>query len=258
MPIRRGTVSAVVGKGGTGKTSLSALVCKYLLGAGSTPILAIDADPSQGLGPALGVEPAETLGGIREEITGPASPIPPGVPKKSYLDLRIHGAIAEASGFDLLTMGRPEGPGCYCYVNNLLRESLDRLADNYPWVVIDCEAGLEHLSRRTTRDVDYLIVVCNGSRASVDTAGKILDLIEELHTEAAHKILVLNNLGDDADRVAESLLRRAEVARYDTHGVILHDPQVEACERSGRPLLELPEDSPAFRGLVQILEGVSG
>lgn len=258
MAARKGMVTAVVGKGGTGKTSLSALWVKYLLKKVWTPVLAIDADPSVGLARALGIESFESLGSIREQITGPRSVVPVGTPKQSYLDLRFHEAVVESSGFDLLTMGRPEGPGCYCYVNNLLRESLDRLTENYRWVVIDCEAGMEHISRRTTKDVDYLFVVCDGSHASISTADKILDLIEELRTAAARRILVFNNLGSDGDRVAASLLERIDVERFETYGVIQHDPQVEACERAQRSFLELPDDSPAFVAFERLLEGILG
>jgi CO dehydrogenase maturation factor len=246
-----------VGKGGTGKTTLSGLLVKHLLTKGSTPVLAIDADPAQSFGRVLGAEAPETLGGIREEILGPQSLVPAGMAKKSYLDLRVQSSIVECAGFDLLTMGRPEGPGCYCYVNNLLRESLDALADSYPWVVIDCEAGMEHLSRRTTKDVDYLFVVCNGSAASIETATRILDLIEELRTSAAHRILVLNNLSSTADGVAESLLARIDTSRFETAGVVPHDPEIEAFERSARPFAELPVDTPAYLALERILGELS-
>jgi len=258
LPISRGTVTTIVGKGGTGKTTLSGLLVRSLLESRSTPILAIDADPARGFGRVLGVEPAETLGGIREEVLGPESSVPPGVAKKTYLDLRVQSAIVESAGFDLLTMGRPEGPGCYCYVNNLLRSSLDTLVENYPWVVIDCEAGMEHLSRRTAKDVDYLFVVCNGSAGSIETAAQILDLVEELHTRVTHRILVLNNLSEDAHRESASLLERIDTKRFEITGVIPHDPEVEAHERMGRALTKLPGDRPAVRALDGILREVSG
>lgn len=258
MPIKKGTVTAIVGKGGTGKTTFSGLLIRSLLSRKCRPILAIDADPAQGFGKVLGVEASETLGGIREEMLGPKSLVPPGVAKKSYLDLRVQSAIAESSGFDLLTMGRPEGPGCYCYVNNLLRNSLDTLVGNYPWVVIDCEAGMEHLSRRTAKDVDYLFIVCNGSAGSIETAARILDLIEELDTGVAHKILILNNLREDMDEVFRSLSGRIDTDRFETLGRVPYDPQVEAYERSRRPFLDLPQDSPAVLALESVLAEVSG
>jgi CO dehydrogenase maturation factor len=184
--------------------------------------------------------------------------VPPGVTKKSYLDLQIQSSIVESSGFDLLTMGRPEGPGCYCYVNNLLRGSLDTLVEKYPWVVIDCEAGMEHLSRRTAKDVDYLFIVCNSSLGSIETAAKILDLVEELGTRATHRVLILNNLGEDGDRVSASLLERIDTGRFEASGVILRDPEVETSERLGQPVLELPDESPTFQALEQILESLEG
>ena len=258
MPIARGTVTTVVGKGGTGKTTLSGLLVRSLLKGNCTPILAIDADPARGFERILGVEPTETLGDIREELLGPKSSVPAGMAKQSYLNLRVQSAIAESAGFDLLTMGRPEGPGCYCYVNNLLRSSLDGLVENYPWVVIDSEAGMEHLSRRTAKDVDYLFVVCNGSIGSFETAAQILDLIEELHTRMTHKILILNNLTEDAKREERSLLERVDTDRFETVGRIPYDPEVEKCERMGRALTELPADRPAVLALTEILSEVSG
>ncbi|MCK4548212.1 MAG: AAA family ATPase [Candidatus Eisenbacteria sp.] len=258
MAIGRGTVTAIVGKGGTGKTTLSGLLVRRLLADGLGPVLAVDADPAQGFGKILGVEPTETLGEIREGLLRPGNQIPAGVAKKGYLDLRVQSSIVEASGFDLLTMGRPEGPGCYCFVNNLLRDSLDSLVGNYPWVVIDCEAGMEHLSRRTAKDVDYLFVVCNGSLASVQTASRILDLIEDLRTKAAHRILILNNLAGDTDEVVESLLDRIDAARFDTSGVIPYNQQVSMMEREGQSILDLPDESPVSLALEHVLGKIRG
>jgi len=258
LPIKKGTVTTIVGKGGTGKTTLSGLLVRSLLVGKCRPILAIDADPARGFERILGVRKTETLGGIREELLGPKSRVPAGVAKKSYLDLRVQSAIAESSGFDLLTMGRPEGPGCYCYVNNLLRGSLDALVENYPWVVIDSEAGMEHLSRRTAKDVDYLFVVCNGSIGSFDTAAQILDLIEELRTRVTHKILILNNLTEHARREERSLLERVDTGSFETVGRIPYDPEVETYERMGRALTELPADRPAVLALEEILSEVAG
>jgi CO dehydrogenase maturation factor len=250
-------IVGVAGKGGVGKSTIAALLIRSLLARGVKPLLVVDADPNSCLYEKLGVEAGRTLGQIREESTRLKHEVST-LAKRDVLEMEVQSAVVEGTGFDLLAMGRQEGPGCYCYVNNLLRESLDSLAGNYPWVVIDCEAGMEHLSRRTAKDVDYLFVVCNGSYGSVDTAVKILDLIQELRTEARHRVLVLNNLGEDADRVAASLLERIDTNRFGTYGVVLHDPELEACERRQQSLLALPDDTPAFLALERILEDVPG
>ena len=140
---------ALVGKGGVGKTTLAAFTLRHLLRQNLSPILAVDADPSVCLAGVLGLSVEETIGGIREDTRSEAKGIPETIPKQQYLELKIQEALTEASGFDLLTMGRPEGPGCYCFVNNILRDNLDRLSRGYRAVVIDCEAGLEHISRRS-------------------------------------------------------------------------------------------------------------
>ncbi|HID11122.1 MAG TPA: carbon monoxide dehydrogenase, partial [Candidatus Latescibacteria bacterium] len=141
-------IVAVSGKGGTGKTTIAALLVRKLMRMDG-PVLAVDADPNSNLGEQLGMEVGETIGDIREEVL--EEELPPGMTKDRYLELRIQETLTEGEGVDLLTMGRPEGPGCYCYVNHLLRGFLDRLSKNYRHIVVDNEAGMEHLSRRTTR-----------------------------------------------------------------------------------------------------------
>ena len=145
---------AVAGKGGSGKTSLSSLVIRYLMKKGAVPILAIDADPNANLGESLGLDIKQTIGSIIASFNEEKINIPPGMTKEAYLDIKLNEAIVETKGLDLVTMGRGEGPDCYCYPNLLLRKFADTLSGNYPYMVMDNEAGMEHLSRRTTQDVD--------------------------------------------------------------------------------------------------------
>src|SRR4030042_1754346 len=176
------TTIAVAGKGGTGKTTISALIIQLLSQKGV--VLAIDADPATNLNQALGISVSATVGGIREDMSEAikSGTISPSQSKQDYLDYKIMAALEESKGFDLLAIGRPEGPGCYCAANNMLRTSVDRLSAAYDYVVIDNEAGLEHLSRRTTRDVDLLLIVSDPSLRGIGAAGRVAEVLDELKT----------------------------------------------------------------------------
>lgn len=189
---------AIAGKGGVGKTTLSALAVMHLHALSGEVVLAVDADPNSNLGAKLGVDPGRTLGNIREEMMSLGEEPPRGMSKQEYIDYQIRLALKEGEGFDLLTMGRPEGPGCYCYVNNMLRSMVDALSEKYEYIVIDNEAGLEHLSRRTTRSPDLLLVVCDTSKASLDAAKRISRLADEMKIGARRKALVFNMLDASA------------------------------------------------------------
>lgn len=182
---------ATSGKGGVGKTTLCALLVRYFIEAGKKPILAVDADPNFTLGALLGMEPERRIGDIREEINNPAN-VPTGVPKARVLESKLNEIVQEGQGFDLVTMGRGEGPGCYCYVNDLLRQLLSRLKKSYPVIIIDNEAGMEHLSRLTTDNIDCLIAVSEPTDPSVRTVGRILELAQSLPTKISRKALVFN------------------------------------------------------------------
>ena len=161
---------AVTGKGGVGKTTISSLIIQWLVAAGETPVLAVDADSNANLHEALGIAYEATVGGIREDARKIARELA-GIAKQEFLDLRVQEALVEQTGYDLIVMGRPEGPGCYCFANNVLRDVIQRLAGNYAHIVIDNEAGLEHLSRRTVLSVDFLFIVSDCSVRGVRTAG---------------------------------------------------------------------------------------
>ncbi len=193
---------AVAGKGGTGKTTLSALLVRVLRERKAGSILAIDADPNSNLGEVLGVTPSVTIGGILDDIASHPEKIPAGTPKERFIEYQVQTAVIEADGFDLLTMGRPEGPGCYCYVNNVLRNIEGKLAKEYDFIVIDNEAGLEHLSRRTTRTADALVLVSDPSKVGLKAVTRINDLSKELRLTIAQRYLVVNRFNGVIDETA--------------------------------------------------------
>jgi len=231
---------AVVGKGGVGKTTLAAFTIRHLLENRITPLLAVDADPSVCLADVLGVEVTETIGGIREDTRSVAGGLPAGIPKQQYLELKVQEAIVEAKDFDLLTMGRPEGPGCYCFVNNVLRDHLDRLTKNYRATVIDCEAGLEHVSRRTSRDVDTMILVADPTVKALRTLQNVLKIAEDLKNQVERKILVLNRIPSGKEegvhRTAADLL---DLDTFEAVGLIPQDEAIFDAELCGKSLLEI-------------------
>jgi CO dehydrogenase maturation factor len=249
---------AVAGKGGTGKTTISALVIDHLSRKGRGSILAIDADPSTNLNLALGVELEDTVGDVREETATAVggSAALSGMSKWDYLDFRISEALVEETAFDLLAMGRPEGPGCYCAANNILRTSVDRLSDAYDYVVIDNEAGLEHLSRRTTKDVDLLLIVSDPSLRGIVAAGRVMELIDELKTSVGAAYLVVNRV--NAGSLPEPLMKAIEAHKLELAGLIPADPAVNELDALGEPIVNLPEDAPVRRSLEAILASVDG
>ena len=249
---------AVAGKGGTGKTTISALVIDYLVRQKKGSVLAIDADPSTNLNLALGVSLSDTVGDVREETATAVggSRAMGGMSKWDYLDLRINEALVEEPGFDLLAMGRPEGPGCYCAANNILRTSVDRLSDAYDYVVIDNEAGLEHLSRRTTRDVDLLLLVSDPTLRGIIAAGRVAEVVDELKTTVGAIYLVVNRVGGGT--LPEPLMKAVEEYKLKLAGIIPADPAVNELDALGKPIVALPEDALARRSLEAILASVDG
>ena len=249
---------AVAGKGGTGKTTISALVIDYLTRGRKGSVLAIDADPSTNLNLALGVPLDDTVGDVREETATAVggSGALGGMSKWDYLDYRINEALVEEMSFDLLAMGRPEGPGCYCAANNILRSSVDRLSDAYDYVVIDNEAGLEHLSRRTTQDVDLLLLVSDPSLRGIIAAGRVAELVDELKTSVGAVYLIVNRVNGDS--LPEPLLKAIEEHKLNLAGIIPADPAVNELDALGEPLVKLPEDAPVRRSLDAILASVNG
>ncbi len=249
---------AVAGKGGTGKTTLTALLIDYLVRNDKGSVLAIDADPSANLNLALGVPLYETVGDVREETATAVggSQALSGMTKWDYLDMRIQESLVEETSFDLLAMGRPEGPGCYCAANNILRTSVDRLSESYDYVVIDNEAGLEHLSRRTTRDVDLLFLVSDPSLRGIVAAARAAEVVSELQTAVGSMYLVVNRV--PGGELSEVLARAIEENHLKLAGILPADPTVNDLDAIGEPLVRLPDDSPIRRSFESILKTLDG
>lgn len=243
-------VIAVSGKGGVGKTLVSALLIKHLGDAGVKNILAIDADPDENLGSALGVEFDKTVGDIREDLLGIT--LPPGAEKRKYLDSKVFEITVEAENFDLLVMGRPEGPGCYCAVNHILREIIDKSVLAYDYVIIDTEAGLEHLSRRTTQNVDTMLIVTDASRKGFETASRIRDLAKEVDMDFDNVYLILNRVRDDVG----TMKGMANSINLKIIGEIPEDDYVREYDLEGKALYDLPEDSLAYIAVGEIIKRI--
>jgi CO dehydrogenase maturation factor len=242
------TTIAVTGKGGTGKTVVAALTVLTLVERGWRPLLAVDADPNLNLDAALGMKVEETVGSVRERARDEAGE--GGMTMAEFLDYRVRQSLVEGRGFDLLAMGRPEGPGCYCYANEILRNVLSRVAATYKAIVIDCEAGLEHFSRRTTGDLDFLIVLSDPTLRGLQTARRILDLVDELHTRVGDVRIVVNRV---ADGLGEEVAQAAAGLGLHIAAVLPEEPQVAALDAAGRPLMELAPDSPLRQAVVGLL-----
>lgn len=229
-----GYVVAVSGKGGTGKSTVAALVVSELVSSGSGSVLAVDADPNFNLGLLLGQEVTETVADIREGFMEKKLDPPTGMSKERMIEYGIQKAVQECEGFDLLTMGRPEGPGCYCYINNILRKYLDVLSADYSYVVIDNEAGMEHLSRRTTTKVDLLLVVTQALPASIAATERIIKMTKDLPVIIKKREVVLNQLRQELPSAIEERLAGLDApvsARVD------YNPALEKAMLSGEPLL---------------------
>ena len=241
----------VTGKGGTGKTTIAALIVRALVERTSGAILAIDADPNSNLNQVLGVPLRKTVGDIREQLLEEKENLPPEMSKESYLEFMVQSSMTESGRFDLLAMGRPEGPGCYCYVNVLLRKIVDAIANNYAFVVMDAEAGLEHLSRRTTKDVDVMLIATDASTRSIETARRILELSKQLQTRAGVVYAVANRV---PNALSATVVQSIRGIGLDCIAVIPEDPLVQEFDTSGKPLMLLPEHSVAYRGAKAVEE----
>lgn len=246
-----GLTLAMTGKGGVGKTTLSALTIDWLVRSNEGPILAVDADSNANLHEALGVSYAATVGGIRENARKEAQALT-GVSKQEFLDLRVQSALVEESGYDLIVMGRPEGQGCYCFANNVLREILDRLTRNYRHIVLDSEAGLEHISRRTLLSLDYLIIVSDCTVRGVRTAARISALADEVALPAKSRGLIINRVPNGV--LPEAVSREAVATGLPILAAIPLDQAVVAVDASGEPVTKIPPDAPARLAISHVLE----
>jgi len=233
---------AVAGKGGSGKTSVASLIIRYLTKNGTGPILAVDADPNANLGDSLGLDIKQTIGSIIASFNDEKINIPPGMTKEAYLEYKLNETVVESKGLDLITMGRGEGPECYCYPNLILRKFAESLADNYAYVVMDNEAGMEHLSRRTTQNIDVLLVISDHSVKGVRAVARIRDLVSELKLVVKRQAVIINFAPTKlAPLVSEELARLG----IEPTALIPEDEQIYKYDLELKPLLELPDTSKA-------------
>lgn len=241
---------AISGKGGTGKSTIAAMIIRWLSDQGIRSILAVDADSNVNLNQLLGVELKETVGSIREEMKTMAANIPGGMTKQQFLEYKIQNSLVESPQFDLLAMGRPEGPGCYCYANNLLRDLLKTLSENYEYVVIDNEAGMEHLSRRTAQNIDCLLIISDPFPRGIQASGKINRLIKELDSRVRERHLILNRAPLP---VPESVKKSVEEEKLDLLGLIPEDELIMKRDQEGRPIWPVLDNSSAFKALDKLM-----
>jgi len=243
---------AVTGKGGVGKTTVSALLVKQLMANGCQPVLAIDADPNSCLDAALGVSVTQTVGRAREEVRQEAEQAAKsGISKQQLLHLKISESLVESKGFDLIAMGRPEGAGCYCYANNVLKSVIAEIAGEYPYVVLDNEAGLENLSRRIVQKVDLLVLVSDASNAGLQTLARLYELSREMGIEYGKLLIVVNRLrGGKLPAKAEEI---KTLTGADEIIGLPDDGEIADFAENSKSLLELPEDNPVLEKINQVI-----
>lgn len=242
---------ALAGKGGTGKTTLAGLLVKYLVSNGKTPVLAVDADSNANLNEVLGMKVTDTLGQAREDMK--KGQVPSGMTKDVFMSMRLEEAIVESKGFDLVVMGQPEGAGCYCAANSLLAGFLDRLTGNYPYLVMDNEAGMEHISRLTTHNVDILLLISDASRRGLQAAMRIHQLSKNLNIGVGKSYLVVNQVKNGLSKEALDLIASEDLTLA---GSIPDDPTIYDFDFQGRPTIDIPAQSPALKAAFDIFDKI--
>lgn len=242
---------AMAGKGGTGKTTVAGFLIRYLVERGKTPVLAVDADANTNLNEVLGVPVKATLGTAREQMK--EGVVEQGMTKQTFMEMKLAEAVLEGKGFDLIAMGRPEGAGCYCAANNLLSMYLEKLMGNYPYLVMDNEAGMEHISRLTTKNVDVLLVISDPSIRGIETAGRINALVDELKVRAAKRFLIVNQARDGlTDPLREEIVQHG----LDLAGTMPEDGLLYDFDMKGNPIVALPDDNLALCAAFEIFDRI--
>lgn len=242
---------ALAGKGGTGKTTVAGMLIKYLISRGKKPVLAVDADSNANLNEVLGLEVSDTLGNAREEMK--KGIVPSGMTKDIFMSMKLEQAISEANGYDLVVMGQPEGSGCYCAANTLLTGFLEKLSGNYQYIVMDNEAGMEHISRFTTKNVDVLLTVTDTSRRGLQAAIRIHQLAKTLNIGVKKSYLVINQCKEDPTSTVFDLIKDEDL---EFAGTIPEDNAVYEFDLNGTPTIEIPENNKAIQAAFRIFDKI--
>ncbi len=244
-------VIAFAGKGGVGKTTVASLVLHYMGTSGRSPVLAVDADPNSNLGETIGLDVTSTIGDIRETYMKDPQGVPSGMDKVNYLETLVEQALIERPTYDLLVMGRQEGQGCYCMVNNILNNYTDKLATHYKYMVVDNEAGMEHLSRRTSGKVDMLFLVTDYSLRGLRAVRRINTMLAGLKLDVK-KLAIIVTRGPE--ELSDAFLKEVEEIGLPIAGVIPHDPALLEFDMERRSLLELPDDSLSVSAVSKVMD----
>ncbi|MEI6131406.1 MAG: AAA family ATPase [Bacillota bacterium] len=249
-------IVAITGKGGVGKTTFSGLLINRLVASGKSPVLAIDADPNSCLDAALGVKVEKTVGKVREEAKVEASKgLGSGISKQDFLEMKISESLVEAEGFDMISMGRPEGAGCYCYANNVLKSVIAKLSSQYPYVVLDNEAGLENLSRRIVQKVDLLVLVSDASSSGLETLKRLYELSNEMEIKYEKLLVLINRLR------GEELPEKAEEVRAFTGADFVvglpYDIEIATIAEDGTPFSALKDDNKVVAKIDELIKNLN-
>jgi len=247
---------AVAGKGGTGKTTLCGILIDWLIRNGRKPVLAVDADANSNLNEVLGVEAPVSLGDIREEVAHAEQEgtIPSSMSKADYMEFRFNSALEEEDDFDMLVMGRTQGKGCYCFVNGLLQTQLQKFSGSYQYVVVDNEAGMEHISRGLLPSVDVLLLVSDCSRRGIQAVGRIAELAKEIGLKPKYMKLIVNRA--PSTELAEGIREEIALQGLDLLGVVPQDANIYEFDSEGKPTSRLPADSPARAAFEPLLKSL--
>ncbi len=244
---------AVAGKGGSGKTTIASLVVRYLVNQKLTPILAIDADPNANFGESMGMDTEATVGSVIASFNEEKLNLPPGMTKEAYLDFKLNSTLVESRGIDLLTMGRGQGAECYCYPNLILRKFADTLVKNYRFMIMDNEAGMEHLSRKTTDNVDVLMLVSNHTIKGIRAVAKIRELVSELRLSVGREIIMITSVPGVPDPVILAEMTKLQIIPF---AVVPYDENIQEYDLERRTLLDLPDDSKAVLAVNKLMTGI--
>lgn len=244
---------AVAGKGGCGKTSIASLVIRYLKNNGKVPILAVDADPNANLGESLGLKVGQTIGTILDSFQHEKISIPPGMTKEAYLQYKLNETVVESQSLDMITMGRGQGPECYCYPNVVLKQFIDNLSSSYACVVMDNEAGMEHLSRKTTEDVDVLLLVSNHTVKGIRAMAQIVELVAQLKLSIRQQLVLINIVPAGLDPL---VIREMGNLGIKADAIIPEDEQLYRFDLEQKPLLSMPDTSLAVRAVDGLMDKI--